>query len=156
MNNQKSDQEKGGISARLDTTYRMHQVGSSGFSYDYQTYHKHISQVLIATHYFRYVGDICNPYRTQSVRHITGFDTSIFAVIFSLYRESAVKRHTTTSCVKNQSEIYCRVPSVLLIMKRFKYHASMVELRVRCLLMQLKKAKLESTVAYVRDRVEMK
>jgi hypothetical protein len=37
------------------------------------------------------------------------------------------KRLITTSRVKNQSETYCIVPSVLLKMKRLKYHASIVE-----------------------------
>jgi hypothetical protein len=34
---------------------------------------------------------------------------------------------TAISCVKNQSEIYFKIPSVLLKAKRLKYHASMFE-----------------------------
>jgi hypothetical protein len=44
----------------------------------------------------------------------------------------AMRRLTTISCIKNQSEIYCIIPSVLLKMKRFKYHASIVEFKKCC------------------------
>jgi len=46
----------------------------------------------------------------------------------SMYHRLAIKKLTTTSCVKNKSEIYCTVPLVLLKMERFKYYASMVDL----------------------------
>ena len=35
-------------------------------------------------------------------------------------------RLTTISCIKNQSEIYCIIPSLLLKVKRLKYYASIV------------------------------
>jgi hypothetical protein len=38
-----------------------------------------------------------------------------------------MRRLTTTSCIKIQSEIYFKIPSVLLKVKRFKYHASMLD-----------------------------
>jgi hypothetical protein len=37
-----------------------------------------------------------------------------------------MKRLTTTSCVRPQSEIYC-IPSVTLRRKKLKYHARIVE-----------------------------
>ncbi len=44
-----------------------------------------------------------------------------------MYHRLALKRLTAISWVRNQFEIYCIVPSVLLKIKRFKYHAIMVD-----------------------------
>jgi hypothetical protein len=47
--------------------------------------------------------------------------------IVSMDHRLAINRPTTTSFLKNQFEIYCNIPSVLLRMKRFKNNARMVD-----------------------------
>ena len=48
--------------------------------------------------------------------------------VFSTYHRLARRKLTTTFCIKKQSEINFIIPSVLIGVKRFKYHASIVEL----------------------------
>jgi len=68
---------------------------------------------------------INSPFKDIDIQLIEGDGDS---VIISINRRLARRRLTTTSCVKNQSEIYCIVPSRLLKMGRLNYHASIVDL----------------------------
>ena len=47
--------------------------------------------------------------------------------VFSTSQRFAMRRLITTSCIKNQSEIYCIIQSALLKVKKIKYHAGTLD-----------------------------
>ena len=68
--------------------------------------------------------DICNCARVVVPSTYLAF--SDFACILNISQVGNEKAHTV-SRIKKQSEIYFIIPSVLLKVKRFKYHASILE-----------------------------